>query len=485
MAAGTDNAASGFSSDDPNLVYVNGIDFNTGQYAFAPRSIDDIARQVLHQPGTASFDTTRGDKPRSFALPAGMTDKLEDAGWGVIFPAETPDAVKKALDPLIKARGDVVGKRLKVLDYNKGEQVRGWLARHGLSPGNVLPNKVPYYLLLIGPPDQIPFEFQYLLGIEYAVGRLAFDDPKDYSQYVSSIIAYESGKSVPNAKKISYWGTRHLGDGATRLSSTFLLDPLINGLSDDELPSVGQQVGFNQELFLAKNATKANLLATLHAPKPPALLFTASHGMAFNSGQAEQAAGQGALLCQDWPGFGNMKPDHFLSATDVADDANVNGVVAFLFACFGAGTPDKDQFVADLSQAGSAPPLAPKPFMAALPRRLLAHPKGGALAVIGHIDRAWGFSMQAQNVSTPQIGTFRNSLCEILTGKPVGSTISGRFGSRFADLSAELLSDISPTAADQRPSDRELVNRWIERNDAQNYVLLGDPAVRIRSDVLA
>ena len=36
-----------------------------------------------------------------------------------------------------------------------------------------------------------------------------------------------------------------------------------------------------------------------------------------------------------------MKPDHFLAASDVPDDAAVGGMIAFVFACFGAGTPDR------------------------------------------------------------------------------------------------------------------------------------------------
>jgi hypothetical protein len=477
--------ATSTAADDPNLVYVNGIDFNTGKYAVPPRRFDNLAKLIRTRPGVDTFDKTRGDKPRAFALPFGTTERLEDAGWGIIFPADTPDPIRNALRPLIEFRAKRAGKRIKEFDYKPGEQLRDWYVRQQVSPGNINPNKVPYYLLLIGPPDQIPFDFQYLLGIEYAVGRLAFDDPGDYERYARSTIAYESAATVPNAKKVSYWGTRHSGDGATKLSSSFLLDPLINGIADDGQDPINTVVGYDQETFLAKDATKANLLRAIHAGKPPALLFTASHGMQFNPGQAEQAACQGALLCQDWPVFDNVKPNHFLAASDVADDANVNGMVAFLFACFGAGTPDQDQFLMDLSQAGSQPALAPKPFMAALPRRLLTHPKGSALAVIGHIDRAWGFSMQAPKVATPQIAPFRNSIGAILAGKPVGHTMCERFGARYAELSALLLSSTSPSApAAMRPSDRELVTAWLERNDAQNYVLLGDPAVRIRSDIL-
>jgi hypothetical protein len=181
-----------------------------------------------------------------------------------------------------------------------------------------------------------------------------------------------------------------------------------------------------------------------------------------------------------------MRAEHYLAAADVADDANVTGMVAFFFACFGDGTPDADQFAMDLSQAGTTPPLAPKPFVAALPRRLLAHPNGSALAVIGHIDRAWSFSIQTANVPEAQIGTFRDTLGFVLSGDRVGNAIRGQFGARFAALSTVLASATSPMApAAKHLSDRDLVTFWLERNDAQNYVVLGDPAVRIREDAFA
>ena len=488
MAASEPSA--GPKSPDPNLVYVNGIDFNTGEYAFKPRSIDDLAKQVLAHPGADRFGDMHGDKPRSFALPFDMDpNKLNESGWGVIFHPDTPQKVRDALEPLIALRRTQAGECFKALDYKKGEQARDWYARHGISPGNLDPTIVPYYLLLVGPPELIPFEFQYLLGVDYAIGRLSFDTPEGYERYARSTVAYESAKPVPNGKEIAYWGTRHLGDAATELSASMLVDPLANGIAGATgalKQAVSTQVGYDRKLRLGDDATKDSLLETLHAKKPPAMLFTASHGMALRSGQATQAATQGALLCQDWPGFGSVRKEHFLAATDIDDDANVNGVVALLFACFGAGTPDADQFLMDLSQAGQAPPLAPKPFIAALPQRLLAHPNGSALAVIGHIDRAWGFSIQAPKVSSPQIGTFRNSIGSILSGGPVGHAICGQFGAKFSALSVLLLSATSPTAANAtRLSDRELVTRWLERNDAQNYVLLGDPAVRIRNDALA
>ena len=88
MAASEPSA--GPKSPDPDLVYVNGIDFDTGTYAFTPRSIDDLAKQVLAHPGADRFGEMHGDKPRSFALPFDMDpNKLNEVGMGRHFSRRT------------------------------------------------------------------------------------------------------------------------------------------------------------------------------------------------------------------------------------------------------------------------------------------------------------------------------------------------------------------------------------------------------------
>jgi hypothetical protein len=472
--------------ESAELVYFNGVDAETGRYAVAPMTIAELGKIARARPNVGAFAVTRGEQARSFGLPPGVNyRKIEEAGWGVIFFEEAPRDVADALKPLLDRRKAQAGALFKTLSYKRGEETREWRRRYNVTPGSLDPQAIPYYLLIVGPPDQIPFEFQYLLGVDFAVGRLAFDQIADYERYAASIVAYEEPGSAPiNGKEVVYWGTRHPGDEATELSATELVTPLAQGVAGATprlATPVNEECAFAERLLLGDDATKAALVATLRGPKPPAVLFTASHGMEVGSGRPRQREIQGALLCQDWQGFGRIGPDAYLAAADVPDDANVRGLIAFFFACFGGGTPELDQFLLDPDQAGRLQPLAPQPFIAALPQRLLGHPGGGALAVVAHIDRAWGYSIRPPKSTAAQIGPFRESLHYVMRGEPVGHAVKDQFGGHFASLSTTLLSAVSPTAAaSSRMSDKDLVAYWLQRNDAQNYVTLGDPAARLR-----
>jgi hypothetical protein len=463
------------------LVVCNGIDGVTGRYAVAPQSIASIAERArsrtIHAPALAL------KSPRAVLSPTdlGRLRDLRHAGWAAVFPAGTPDAVKAALEPLLARRREQAGSRFKILDYEPAaDTFRRWLERHDVGPGDGDYDRVPLYLLLVGAPGSIPFEVQYLLDLEHAVGRVAFDTAAEYAAYARSVVEYERAQEVLAGREIVYWSPAHEGDAATALSSEQLVRPLVHGDPGAHEPPPAAAAGFRATSFEGFAATKRALVEALHRPAgelPPAVIFTASHGVAWPCGHQRQAAAQGALLAQDWTMFDEVMPEHYLVAGDVSDTARVRGLVAFMFACFGAGTPEWDGF--GDARTGAAEQLADLPFVAALPRRLLAHPNGGALAVIGHVDRAWGFSILSPR-GRRRIGPFRAAVETILRGHPVGLA-TGDFSVRHATLAAWLAQTIGGREA---PTDRELASAWLEHNDAQSYVLIGDPAVRLSKAAL-
>ena len=232
MTTDTKSTAAAQTGTDPNLVYVNGIDPETGSYAVPPRAIEEIAKVIRRSPSVSSVRGLHGEQPRSFGLPlesiSTYSRKLAGASSSTRTPLRT---FARRFLPLVTVRRNRAKNRFKELDYKKGEQTKEWYQRHGISTGTMAIETVPYYLLLVGGTNLIPFEFQYLLGIEYAVGRLVFDTAPEYERYARSIVAYEAATSVPNAKEIVYWGTHHLGDPATELSSSQLIGPLANGIA--------------------------------------------------------------------------------------------------------------------------------------------------------------------------------------------------------------------------------------------------------------
>lgn len=421
---------------------------------------------------------------------------LKQTGWGIIFPARMPaarqQAIQQALQPLLDWRQQLIGAqagdqpRFQIYSggrgYRPNETARDFLGRYGADPSKPADpgaTGVPYYLLLIGSPEEIPYEFQYQLDVQYAVGRLDFgDDLAAYAQYARNVVAAEQpGFTQPPSAL--FFGVQNPGDQATELSSRYLVQPLYDHFHAPNSP-------WQVDLVQGPEARKARLLAALTAGSPPALLFTASHGLEFGSDDPErQRRYQGALVCADWDGQGGtLPPAVYLAGDDVRQagaQINLRGMIAFFFACFGAGTPRYDDYYrAEFKKQGQV--LTPAAFTADLPCALLGIPNG-ALAVVGHVERAWGNSFLSLSAARPPaqgggsgqyVSVFAAALDRLLAGHPIGSAMDF-FNIRYAALATELV----PLLDDDTTSPYRLAELWTSHNDARGYIIVGDPAVRL------
>jgi hypothetical protein len=211
--------------------------------------------------------------------------------------------------------------------------------------------------------------------------------------------------------------------------------------------------------------------------KTPALMFSASHGMSFKLDDPRLLRQAGALVMQDWPGPKARVPvtdQLYFSADDIGSDADVAGMLAFIFACYGGGMPRSDNFYRQAF--GEKKDIAPYAFLAQLPLKLLSHPRGGALGVFAHVERAWGSSIRWDG-DTDDVQTFVSTVDTLLSGKPAGAATDA-FNSRYAEISSELTEELDMTTPDTQ-DDVKLAGMWTSNNDARNYTFIGDPAVRL------
>lgn len=466
----------------------NGINGATGEYLESPKTARQLITLALSDPSFAPPTATENSYTKhlddlkrrqrlsglqTFGVRFGVQPaRIDSAGWGVVFPATSNAGIREALQPLLQLRKQQAGDLFKEFSFKDGESKDDFLTRNGMGPGPADPTKVPYYLLIVADPETIPYQVQYQLDVQYAVGRIWFETLDEYANYARSVVLAETGK-VALPRKAVMFGTQNAGDGATQLSFQQLVLPLASLASKRGAASEWQV-----ETIVGAGATRDSLSQLLNGDKAPALLFTASHGMGFPLGDNRQSAHQGALLCQDWPGpsYGRVDRGHYFAAEDVTDAARLTGLISFHFACYGAGTPKLDDFAHQEMRKPTA--IAPRAFVAPLPRRLLGHPAGGALAVVGHVERAWGCSIVWSNAGQ-QIQAYEDAIDVLMKGLPVGFALES-INQRYADLSSSLSADLlSLRNGTKAIDDYSLAFQWTANNDARSHVIIGDPAVRL------
>jgi hypothetical protein len=467
-------------------ILVNGIDALTGAYLPAPGTDRELVPRIPRFQQLSAFekrlyawlaDPTRRRDP--FRKPIEGVDqlRLDSAGWAVIFAPGAEGEIRDALQPLLKHRSSQTGPLLyrEHLGFLRDQTMDTFLADRQAPPGNPDPKRFPYYVLLVGDPEEIPFRFQFELDVQYAVGRLWLEKPEDYASYANAVVAAETG-AVQRDRRLTFFGVANADDRPTRRLCKDLIEPLALAFKDRK--------DWRVRAYLGADATREQLRSLLGGPDTPALLFTGSHGLGFRVPEEElesirerQLAEQGALLCQDWPGpeawKGAIPPKQVFAAADVPCAADLRGLLAFLFACYSGGTPERDGFADE--PFGEPPRIASEPFVARLPQRLLAR---GALAAIAHMDRAWTTTFSWSEESQPAL--FVSILESLFKGEPLGWAME-YMNMHHADLSVRL-SHLFQDQASLAPVNQERFSRlWRANNDARNFVVLGDPAVRFRA----
>ena len=432
--------------------------------------------------------------PRPMTLPKpeklwnvnGDTDELPRQRWGVIVP-EGPrgEHLLQLIEPLRRKRQkDQRGADVRihrVAPGMDGPSAARWKKRIFRDEA-VHDKERPRYLLLLGDLDQVSLETQQVLSAEALVGRLAFPTDAGYEAYVAKVLRWEDTARTREAQPRLLFYTARDGTDATEYGHRLLVEP--------GMEACRRQRDFQSVQLINDESVPGERLLSCAAERESTVLFSMSHGLGrpeggWNSLERQRQL-QGAVLL---PGKGH------LTAADIASRPFLPGGFWFCFACFSAGTPARSTYEPWLRQLAASSPDAARilaslprleepPFIAALPQAALANPEG-PLAVVGHVDLAWSYSFSDQGRGTPS--RLLGVLEALAEGRRVGSAFLrlARFlNNTDNELTTLYLQEQMARSPGMLPrvDPAEFAALWMLRQDLANYMLLGDPAVRLPLD---
>lgn len=398
----------------------------------------------------------------------------KEAGWTYIVNENDPqkEEISKILQPLAEHRGMKDPESPLIFSGEAEEEWIDWLQENYYS---IEHKERPYYVAIVGGPENLPFRLQSLLDMVTAVGRLDFDSLYDLKTYVEKVIRLEKAQEpVVNREALIFATDGGTGD-PTYFSHHYMAEPLAQYICDE--------CKFKTTTIAGKKATKTELTTALLKDKP-ALVYTASHGLGATSEPLDfQKKVNGAICCQHRKGE-PLEKWGFTGDDVPLDRPFLEGSAFFQFACFGYGTPAES----DYSHWFGNPELnCEQDFVAALPKKLLSHPRG-PISFVGHLDTAWLHGFDDPDNPYPagsshlRMSPFIYTVDKLLDTQPVGLAMAD-MNERYSICNAELSNfydQVQRKKKSVESSWKWLVETFIFRSDAQNYMIFGDPAVRIR-----
>lgn len=439
-------------------------DISPAASAWAMRGAIQRPRMQLG-PAAARIDKSKWQDPK--------------VGWGVVLPdrddfgdadkavaADAPAAIRK----LVAARGDAPVFRYRA-DLQDG-RLRRYYA-NGRPPADLRLRgargvesdvAVPYYLLIVGSPKDIPWSIQYRLQTDAFVGRLDLDEA-GLERYVDALLGGWKDGTRDVARPL-LWSVDHGSHDITRLMRKAVAERM-------QAAFVGG--GFDSALLSDDDANAAALYAAL-AGRRPAFVLTTSHGATFPLDDSAKLAAQLGLP---------VDCNHaLLEATPLLAQWNPCGVIWYAHACCSAGAGRPSEFAGLVEpQSGLGRMLAAVadagPCSAPLPRALLGgeHPLG---AFIGHVEPTFDWTLRDPDTGQRMTDSLViDTLYSTLHGEdrpPVGMAMDGYYDA-VAGLLLDHMDAVEDFNAHVAGAEQRARKAKLLAMDRLAMVILGDPTV--------
>jgi hypothetical protein len=329
------------------------------------------------------------------------------------------------------------------------------------------PGQLPFYLLLVGSPAAIPWEFQYTLNLSRCVGRL--DLPREgLENYVKALLSDWADAGCRRDRPV-IWATDVGEKDITRAMREAVAEPLKGEFERD--PEVRSAEG-KLTYITGAAATWTKLVEALrdHAP---ALIVTTSHGRTDPVDRPDE------LLRA--VGVPVDATNNIIAPEDLARQWRPNGAIWYAHACCSAGTDATNHYKGLFVQGGPYASLLegmarPPARTAPLPVSLLGH-RYPLRAFIGHVHPTMDWPLRNPDTKKLIGGTIRRALYdELFNEKPKPVALALRECYRqvggWYDQLQNALDDI-----DRGKPLARLVALWTKfcAYDRRAMVVLGDP----------
>ena len=478
------------NEEEKPLLWFNGVDGRSGGYLMPPappRQLADLAcGATVDRARVRELQAwvARGEGKARRGLKEGLDPgKLDEAGLGRRLPAlggrsavargarspPRPPAgagreAARALLPRVRGRRRLPRGR---------EQGRRSSPATAPGPGPADPERVPYYLLLVGDPEAIPF------SLPVPARRPVRRRPP----------LLRRPRGVPALRRERRRGR----DRRHRAAPAGLLlrarqpgrpgDPLERrppgrsrwrqGLQRDAA-RLGGRDGARRRGD-PRPAAAACSTRRRRSSSPPATAWASPPAIPRSaSGRAPWSARTGPARAR---GSQSIRPSTTSRPRTSATDARRARPVAFCFACFGAGTPRWDDFTRHEPRRapGARARGLPRPPAAAAARP----PAGAGRWRSSATSSGPGATRSCGRGAGPQLGAFESALRRLLAGQPVGWAMEYL-------QPAVRRARLRPGGGGGGPGVRQgaatstlLADLWTATHDARNYTIVGDPAVRV------